>query len=318
MRMERRELARQRWRMLGTAVLSSDRHVDQPKYIGSKPNRASVRRFASFDLFRVSELDWSRETLAHDDSKEDPVVKWYQYEYQRSALKVSARICVLVERATVKEMMGFNYTGNVCIWPAEEVMAFFCLEHVSLFSDVSICELGAGMTGLAGLLLACTSLPKEVVLTDGNPKSVENMRKIVKTNSDHFGEGSVCVDVLTWDPSLLNHELSHYKHRFDAIICADCLFFLDLQIPLLQVMNLLLKPQRTAYVFAPERKCSLNKFCTLAKDYFEVERREEYSKEVQVKHEHFVKELLPIGMYDPDIHHPQCLILHSKLNEKPV
>ena len=312
--MDRRELAKQRWQMLKVALLSTDRHVDQPKYSGGKPNLASVRRFSSFDLFKVLEFDSSWSTCSEDDeSEENPVVKWYQYEHLGSNLKVSARVCVLIERATLEEMMGFNYTGNVCIWPSEQVMALFCLENVGLFTNACVCELGAGMTGLAGVLLACTSLPREVLLTDGNPKSVENMKKIVKMNSNCCHEGSVLVDVLTWDPSLLDGELSHYKGRFDSVICADCFFFLDLQLPLMQVISLLLKPQGTAYIFAPGRNGSLDKFCTLARDCFVVTRREEYLEEVQVKHKQFMKDLLPIGLYDPDIHYPQCIILHSKL-----
>lgn len=307
-------MAKQRWKILKRALLSSDRHVDQPKYCEGKPNRASVRRFSSFELFKVSNLSSSCAALSDDDAGENLVVNWFQYEYQRSTLKVSARVCVLMERATVKEMMGFNNTGNVCIWPSEEVMAFFCLENASLFSNACVCELGAGMTGLAGVLLACTSMPREVLLTDGNPKSVENMRKIVKMNSNGYGEASVSVNVLTWDPSMLDCEYySQFKHRFDAIICADCLFFLDLHIPLLQVMSSLLKPQGVSYVFAPARSGSLEKFCTFANDYFIVERREWYLDEVQLKHDKFMKDLMPIGMYDPDIHYPQCLMLHLKL-----
>jgi hypothetical protein len=42
-------------------------------------------------------------------------------------------------------------SGNVCLWPSEEVLAFFACHNADLFAKKRVLELGAGSNGLAGL-----------------------------------------------------------------------------------------------------------------------------------------------------------------------
>ena len=46
----------------------------------------------------------------------------------------------------------------------------------------SVIELGAGMTALAGLIVAAECHPERIVLTDGNEKAVENIGVIIENN----------------------------------------------------------------------------------------------------------------------------------------
>ena len=54
-------------------------------------------------------------------------------------------------------------------------MTAYCLENKHLFINKSVLELGAGMTGLAGLVAGQACGAKHVLITDGNENSVENL-----------------------------------------------------------------------------------------------------------------------------------------------
>ena len=79
-----------------------------------------------------------------------------------------------------KELHGYNNPGNVQIWASEECTSMFCLENQEIFRGKTVVELGAGMTALAGLVVAAECNPAKVILTDGNEKSVENIGAILE------------------------------------------------------------------------------------------------------------------------------------------
>jgi hypothetical protein len=92
------------------------------------------------------------------------------------------------ERATIKASdllshrnVGVDNTGNVRIWPAEQILTQVVLRNErvqQLFrSDptrTKLLELGGGMTALCGLSLAIGGVTDSVVLTDGHPHCVLN------------------------------------------------------------------------------------------------------------------------------------------------
>lgn len=89
----------------------------------------------------------------------------------------------VVNRFSIQELTGFNNTGNVCIWPSEEVLAHYVSKRPELFAHKKVLELGGGMTCLAGLVIAATSSAALVHLTDGNAASVENVQRILRRNA---------------------------------------------------------------------------------------------------------------------------------------
>lgn len=61
-------------------------------------------------------------------------------------------------------------TGNVKIWPSEEYLANHLIKNAAKFEYKSICELGAGRSGLAAIALAIKLKSKmgQILISDGN------------------------------------------------------------------------------------------------------------------------------------------------------
>uniref|UniRef100_A0A183DKJ0 Calmodulin-lysine N-methyltransferase n=1 Tax=Gongylonema pulchrum TaxID=637853 RepID=A0A183DKJ0_9BILA len=144
---------------------------------------------------------------------------------------------------TPNDLTGFNSTGNIRIWPSEEYLAYYLLQNQAIVRDKSVLELGAGMVGLSGLTSARLGA-HEVVLTDGNEKSVKNAQLIVDENL--LGDRVSCC-VLSWTCTLPRND------QFDLILCADCLFFTEEHRNLLDCTYQHLKPCGSAYFLAPDR-----------------------------------------------------------------
>ena len=297
--------AKARWQMLREALVSSKRSLSQQQ----SQSPFSVRRFSSFDLFDVHEEPTS--CRQHDTDENADSFRWLNYSYSSAEAQLLAvNVAILTEKAPrLQELVGFNNTGNVCMWPSEEVMAFFCLENLDQFTGTAVCELGAGMVGLAGIFLASSHKPRQVVITDGNTKSVENLKRTVAENVSKFGTTSVSAEELLWDPDTL---ASSASGSYDHIFCADCLFFEDLHVSLAQVICKLLRPDGTCHIFAPRRGQSMQLFCSRAETWFSIELIENYSELVWRNHEENCHKLQPNRLYDPDIHYPVYLKLKMK------
>ena len=292
-------VARKRWQILKNALLKR-------KQSFALEGIYSVRRFSSFQLFQVSE---KQEEPSTNESTSD--LHWLTYVYEGDGgFRVSVDVCMVPDVFSFEEVVGFNNTGNVCVWPSEEVMSFYCLENVSAFSGKSVCELGGGMTCLACVMLAATGLPSEVLLTDGNEKSVENLARICGRNAPVFHDTHVQWCNLVWNVLDFGEKYSTYRNRYDIILCADCLFFTEVHQSLIDVINYLLKQEGCVYMFSPNRNNTHQQFCELAKKHFTtVKRIDSYHDIVQLKHKQFLLNLTPKGTYDPDIHYPVCTVL---------
>jgi len=90
-------------------------------------------------------------------------------------------------QVTLKDMRdsfatGVDNTGNVCLWPAEEVMAHYMLSRASEFQGKNICELGAGV-GLCGLAMARALKTNSLLLTDGNAQVVDTLQRALEVHA---------------------------------------------------------------------------------------------------------------------------------------
>jgi len=234
------DAAKKRWKILGAAIRKAA--------IVAAEEDVSVRRFQTFGLINkstpsltdIQRCNQARKSVGKEELADGDPGHWTNYSFV--ALPDGAEAVVVYDKpqaVTLKEMMGFNNTGNVCIWPSEEVLAHYCLSNLGLFEGRTVLELGSGKGPLAGLAIAyhCETA-KSVVLTDGNQQSVDNINATLPFNEVAFGTTTVSAAVLRWSKDA---DLSMYKDQpFDVIICADCFFFDEVRADLLFVMKAVL------------------------------------------------------------------------------
>ena len=236
-----------RWSLL--ARIFKDRKLDR-KHLATTTAGSTV--FESYNLIKTKvtcedngEFCWKRHSIAADDDV----------------------ICVEARHLTgpimFEELLKFDNTGNVCVWPAEEVLAYYLLQQGSKFKNKAVIELGGGMTCLAGLLLASACKCAKVVLTDGSEDSIANLNHSIERNRHNFIAKDVSSRVLRWDQFEENH--SDLNESFDYVITADCLFFDDFRTFLVETISKVLKPGGEAIIIAPKRGHSFDDFVSICK-----------------------------------------------------
>ena len=210
---------------------------------------------------------------------------------------------------SVEEINGFNNTGNVCIWPSEECLSLYCLENRELFQGKSVIEIGAGMTGLAGLIVAQACDSKNVTLTDGNEVSVKNLAAIIKENKL---ESNVTSHILKWEDT---EKYGKVGTEYDIAICSDCLFFDLGRAQLVKCLAKILKPSTgLAIVIAPKRSGTLDDFVDLINKetnlFHPVNVTYQYSERIWQRRQHLLN--FDNSNFKEDKDYPVMLICNRK------
>lgn len=309
-------IAKRRWKILAKALCHQQNSFDEFENennfspIDSVTNQndlsvsddylASVRRFTCFSLFQRNPFIVR---LANDDPQSNE--NWFVYRTYVDDQEYSLIIHELCQKFTPEDLIGFNNTGNICIWPSEEALAFYILHHLPAFNHRRVLELGGGMTCLAGLLIAKYTQANFVHLTDGNDLSVQNAHEMLTQNTIKSTENVMC-SVLKWENVDNIQEFAQY----DCIISADCLFFDSARLSFINALWQFMKPTGFGLIMAPCRGDTLNNFLHNAKQKgFHCQLRKCYNRVIWQKH----LELLDTSVYDEDIHYP-ILIEVTKLS----
>jgi calmodulin-lysine N-methyltransferase len=108
--MEATSAARVRWKLLSDFVLNRKTLTE------AEVSGISVRRHKGFSLF-------SRRSIYND-------VEECTFKEDKILLTKSE------QKNEVKDLMGFDTTGLVCLWPSEEILAYYCLQHKDIFQYV--------------------------------------------------------------------------------------------------------------------------------------------------------------------------------------
>lgn len=166
----RKQNARNRWKLLARAILSdSKREQTVLKKHSTTPihviTNVAAQDLDGFDLVKIEQLSKNNFTIKID-------VALNRYECN-----------VHIEKLwTVKDLIGFNNTGNITFWISEAALCHFAMENISIFENSWVLELGGGMFCLSGLMIAKYSSAFAVHLTDGNQSSLQNVKKSVILN----------------------------------------------------------------------------------------------------------------------------------------
>ncbi|KAM0735489.1 Calmodulin-lysine N-methyltransferase [Formica fusca] len=309
--------AQRRWRILARALTGS------PEPIGSESDEeVSVRRFTSFGLLECAPLV---------NAPADGESSWCEYSARLDGRSYNVQIRRISKCFTASELIGFNNTGNVCVWPSEECLAYYLLRNRGLCRNRSVLELGGGMSCLAGVLIAKYCNPSAVTLTDGNVTSVDNVRCIVARNDmTHLVE----CGVVQWaraaralrqaavngnrvkTRTIIGDEDERLSSGFyDVILSADCLFFDDARLDLVETIYGWLADDGVALVMAPRRGTTFQKFAEASiKRGFIARQTELYDDTVWSRH---LELLQNNSEYCPDLHYPVLLELTKQKKTPP-
>lgn len=169
-------VAKKRWQNMKALLLDAVRNDglgESSRSAVSVDSKVSVRRHQGFELFACQEL-----TL-HVGGKDDACIEYtmpascvaFEQGTARSSCSPLPSLQFSRKRdgVTMQELRGaqesgVDNTGNVCVWPSEQVLAYYCCHHLLLNNRLAVdlpvlsaagpsfrvLELGAGMTGLAG------------------------------------------------------------------------------------------------------------------------------------------------------------------------
>lgn len=293
--------ARDRWKLLAFALRRSSVDSDN----GDAFDGISQRQFDGLNIVR-------QRCLPNLPDSEQFGSNAYAYEIKLSksldtnlSLNFFEVIVHHVNRQwTAKDLIGFNNTGNICVWPSEEALAYYALENITIFKDTWLLELGGGMTCLAGLMIAKYGSPYLVHLTDGNTVSVANVKRTLRLNDfDCF----VKCSQLKWENIAKRHPAERCK--YNMIICADCLFFVDSHTALLDTIDFYLAQNGKAFIMAPKRNNTFDDFVHKAVNRgFHVNVIKNYSYDIWLKH----LQLKNSQNYNEDIHYPLLLTLEKR------
>lgn len=303
--------------MLSVAV-KEGLHINSP----SDPNS----QFPGFGLLKMTKID---RNYNDDDRIEGPIPEkdnsvnnhgcLYKCSIDCDKESIELMIYLPSSKITIKELlMEPDNTGNIHIWPSEEVLSYYVCKNKELFTDhpdIVVCELGGGMCSLSGLVvaLACKLPRMRVILTDGNIRCVENIKRIVSINDYRLRKKNIEVRRLKWASTEDYRDLCD---QIDVVLVSDCLYYSESHADLLDTIWSLLKENGLAVILAPARGKTFELFANLAKTKFHTEIMMVYDIEVYRIHGNLLK-TDNRDVYNPDSHYPIMMTLRKVSNFQP-
>lgn len=66
-------------------------------------------------------------------SNENDQFQWYSMSVPSVDSSFSVKARFLNGPTDLNNLTGFNNTGNICLWPSEEIMTYFCVKNSNIF-----------------------------------------------------------------------------------------------------------------------------------------------------------------------------------------
>lgn len=116
--MSERNIALKRWQLLARTLNRSLKQLEGEDIL-YEDKKFSVRRFSSFKLLNLKNVLLEGEALNSS---------WWLYK-----CLVYGKLCeALIRHVTncfgTNELVGFNNTSNICVWPSEECLTYYLLK----------------------------------------------------------------------------------------------------------------------------------------------------------------------------------------------
>ena len=101
------------------------------------------------------------------------------------------------------------------IWPSEKYLVTHLIKNSSDFEHKSVCELGAGRSGMAaiGLAIKLKSKIGEILISDGNEECCEHLKRNLLLNQDAIGAENIKrihVKHIVWDENFRSDKKYDY------------------------------------------------------------------------------------------------------------
>lgn len=196
----------------------------------------------------------------------------------------------------LRDLTGFDNTGNVRLWPGSEGLALLLLKESARVRHKVVLEVGAGAVGLPSFA-AIAAGARQVTATDGNERAVEQLRHLKNFNNL---QGTLEVRQLFWGKE------AQQQTKYDVILAADCVFFEDRHEKLLITLKDSLNEDGEVVMCCPERKGSLNKWRERVREdgFFEIVERSDFAAAIEAA--------LVYKPLDLDLEWPVLMILKKK------
>lgn len=174
----RKQNAKNRWRILARAILSESKRERC-----DDDDDSLVKKLSMSPINVVSNM--SQDFSGFEFVKIEPMRKDDKTNYKIRLDVDSCRFhCnVHIEKLwSVKDLIGFNNTGNLSLWASEAALSYYAMENLSIFDNAWVLELGGGMFCLSALMIAKYSNAFLVHVTDGNEIAIQNVKKSIILN----------------------------------------------------------------------------------------------------------------------------------------